>query len=282
MADPEDIREAQRATWAVVASGWEKHFPWWDAATQPLQQWYARAVAFAPGQQVLDVACGSGVPSLMAARRVSPGKVVAIDLSPDMLAVTERHARRAGLANVELHEMDGQSLRFPEATFDAVTCNLGLMFCPDPAQALGGFLRVLKPGGRLAAVVWDEPPKNPFFTTIGAELAKLVPQPPPDPEAPGPFRLAPPGKLQGLLHAAGFTDVAISGCPLLFELPSFDHYWELQNDCSASLRASLAALTEGERTRLRHAAAASAAQHTQDGVLRLPGAPLCASARKPA
>jgi ubiquinone/menaquinone biosynthesis C-methylase UbiE len=106
------------------------------------------------------VMCGSGLPALALAERVgTAGKVVAIDESPRMLAATRRKAA-AGLGNVETRETSAVAIGGPDATFDAVTCKDGLMFCPDIIAAVREMRRVLKPSGRYAFLVWAEPEAN--------------------------------------------------------------------------------------------------------------------------
>src|SRR5439155_18107445 len=127
----------------------------------------------------------------------------------EMVAVARRRAAHAGLHNMEVREADAEELPFPDQTFDAVTCANGLFFCPDMDRAVAEVHRVLKPGGRAAFVVWDEPSKSPFLTVAVQSVARFFQAPPPDPNAPGPFRLGAPGKLERLLRDAGLVEVAV-------------------------------------------------------------------------
>ena len=197
MATAEELTKQQRAQWSAAAAGWERRDGWFEQQSQDLSGWLCDAAGIGPGMRTLDVACGAGEPAATAARRVAPGgRVTAIDLSPDMVAVTRRKVVRLGLDHVEAQEMDVQALSFADDTFDAATCRFGLMFCPDPVRGAAEIRRVLKPGARFATAVWDVPARNPFFTSIAGVLAEFVPMPPPDPSAPGVFRLAPPGELR--------------------------------------------------------------------------------------
>src|SRR5207244_6168346 len=113
---------------------------------------------------VLDVACGAGYPALAAAVAVQPeGRVVATDISQQMVIATRRRATALGLDNIEVVEMDAEHLQFGDAVFDAVTNAYGLMFCPDVGRALSEAHRVLKPGGRAAFVSWDDAARGPVF-----------------------------------------------------------------------------------------------------------------------
>lgn len=110
-----------------------------------------------PGEKVLDVACGRGAVLFEAARRVTEsGEVVGIDLSPGMVAQTSEAVHDSELRNLDVLVMDAEQLDFPDTTFDAVLCGFGIFFLPHMAEALKGFVRVLKPGGRLAVSTWGE------------------------------------------------------------------------------------------------------------------------------
>ncbi len=279
MVSADELRQQQKDQWSAAAGGWERQDPWFDRQSRALTEWFGDAIGATPGYRVLDLACGAGQPALTVATRVLPGgTVVATDISPDMLAVTERKARARGLDNVELCEMGAEQLGFPDGSFDAVTCRFGLMFCPDPARAAAEIHRVLRPGGRFAVAVWDEPTRNPFFTTIARPLATFIAMPPPDPTLPGVFRLAAPGLLEGTLRAGGFTDVTVESRPMTMEYASFDEYWTVQTDLAAPLRAAIAKMGADELEPLKAAIREALAPHqTADGVIRLAATPLTAT-----
>ena len=113
--------------------------------------------SLAPGEHVLDLACGTGLVTLDAARSVGPhGKVLGTDLSGQMVEVARQRAVEQQLSNVTFQRMDAETLDLPDATFDVVLCALGLMYLPDPQRAVREWLRVLKPGGRVAIAVWGK------------------------------------------------------------------------------------------------------------------------------
>lgn len=281
MSTTDELRENQKHQWNAAATGWDTWAHWYDANFRPLTNWLCQAIALGPGDSVLDIACGTGQPALAAADRVRPdGKVVAIDISPRMLAVTERRAKEAGLDNIELHEMDAENLEFADHAFDAITCACGLMFCPNPMRAVAEMHRVLKPGGRFALAVWDEPAKNPFFTTIGQSFGRFLPAPPGDPKAPGGFRLAPPGELEAVIRAGGFSAFAIESRPMRLECNSVAEYWQIFIDFAGALQARLSTLSETDVSRLKEDVRGAAEPYMEDGRLRLAATPLCASGRK--
>ena len=115
------------------------------------------------GSRVLDVAAGTGDQTIMAAQRVGPtGSVLATDISASMLDLAADAAREAGLTNVETRLMDAENIDLDADSFDAVICQLGLMVFPNPAKVLRAMRRVLRQGGKVAALVFSTAEKNPY------------------------------------------------------------------------------------------------------------------------
>lgn len=115
------------------------------------------------GSRVLDVAAGTGDQTLMAAQRVGPtGYVLATDISASMLKLAAEAAREAGLTNVETRVVDAENLDLDADSFDTVICQLGLMLFPNPAKVLRGMRRVVRQGGKVAALVFSTAEKNPY------------------------------------------------------------------------------------------------------------------------
>src|SRR3989449_6955501 len=116
-----------------------------------------------PGLRVLDLACGAGTPALAEARRVGPrGNVVGTDTSEAMLFLAREYAQEEGLANAEFRVADAGALPFEDGSFDRGTSGFGAMYFPDLSRALAETFRVLRPGGRLAWLVWG-PFDQPFY-----------------------------------------------------------------------------------------------------------------------
>jgi ubiquinone/menaquinone biosynthesis C-methylase UbiE len=119
----------------------------------------------AEGMRVLDVAAGAGGQTLAAARRVgAEGSVLATDISPNILSFAERSAQEAGLMNVATGVMDGEQLDVDAGFYDAVISRVGFIYFPDQNAALTGMREALRPGGRLAGVVYSTPEANRFFS----------------------------------------------------------------------------------------------------------------------
>ena len=200
---------------ATTQQQWDVAAAAWDRWTPLLREWLGEATELMldmagvqAGARVLDVAAGAGDQSLQAAARVgAQGEVLATDISPRILEHAAAQARQAGFANVRTEVHDGEHLDVAEASFDAVISRLGLIYFPDQQQALRGMKRALKPGGRVAAIVYSTPDRNGFFSVPVSIIRARAALPPPLPGQPGPFSLGAAGVLEAALTKAGFVDV---------------------------------------------------------------------------
>lgn len=165
------------------------------------------------GSRVLDIAAGAGDQTLMAARRVGPtGSVLATDIASSMVELTAAAARRASLTNVGTRVMDAQRLEVAAESFDAVISRFGLMLIPNPHKALTEIRRVLRDGGKVAAIVFSTPDQCPYLS-IPHAIARRVGRLTSPPEPFGEFRLSGPGVLEDAYSGAGFHDVAVHQVP---------------------------------------------------------------------
>ncbi len=147
-------RRIQRYGWDAASESYEKS---WRENIAPAHEVILELAHLQPNEAVLDVACGSGLLSFRAAEIVgAQGSVAATDISEQMVNLVSSTASKTGVENIAPSRMEAEALSFPESTFDAVLCGLGLMFVPDPDLALREMTRVLKPGGRAVAAVWGE------------------------------------------------------------------------------------------------------------------------------
>jgi ubiquinone/menaquinone biosynthesis C-methylase UbiE len=168
-------RRIQRYGWDLAADDYELL---WQAPLADAQAALMALASLSSGDQVLDIACGTGLVSFEAARAVGPdGHVLGVDLSGRMVSSAERRARERKLSNCTFARMDAETLGLPDAMFDGVLCALGLMYMPNPEQALREMRRVLRPGGRVSLAVWGERSKcgwSALFPIIDAEVASEV------------------------------------------------------------------------------------------------------------
>jgi SAM-dependent methyltransferase len=206
--DAGKYKETTRQQWDAAASAWNNWGPFLRKWLGPATEIMLDMAGVSTGSHVLDVAAGAGDQTLQTAQRVGEtGYVLATDISPNILAIAADNARKAGYFNVGIKVLDGESLQVPEASFDAVISRVGLIYFPDQHAALQGMKRALKPGGRVAAIVYSTADKNPFFSIPVSIIRNRASLPPPLPGQPGPFSLGTEGVLEEAFKKAGFRDV---------------------------------------------------------------------------
>ena len=173
----------------------------------------ALLAAIGPADRVLDVGCGTGSITRAAARRA--GCAVGIDLSSAMLGRAVRRAVAEGLENVRFVQGDAQVHEFAPGSFDLAVSRTGVMFFGDPVAAFANIGRALRPGGRLAALVWQPLAANEWMTALMGTLNGTGPVAEraaiPAPDGPGPFSLGDPARIRSVLGSAGFAGIEVTG-----------------------------------------------------------------------
>jgi len=193
-------RRVQRYGWDKAAGCYER---FWSDQLAPAQHALLDLLAATPGERVLDVACGTGLVTFPIAQAVGPeGSVVATDIADAMVTHLAGEASRLGLHQVRAQRMDAEALEFPDASFDAAVCALGLMYVPDPEKAVGEMARVLRPGGRAVVAVWGRRDHCGW-----AEIFPIVERRVQSEVCPMFFQLGTPSVLSALMTRAGFADV---------------------------------------------------------------------------
>jgi ubiquinone/menaquinone biosynthesis C-methylase UbiE len=178
------------------------------------------AARLAASQSILDVATGTGAAARAARDRTGPGgEVFAGDISSTMLDVARRNPENAGIT---FEQFDGHKLPYPDARFDRVICQLGLAFFDNPGRGLAEFRRVLKPGGRAAAIV-NSTPERSLFTRIGTVIGQHLPERAEQLNRYASIRTV--ERLRELFTGAAFQDVEVAAETQSFSFASFDDYF---------------------------------------------------------
>jgi SAM-dependent methyltransferase len=247
--DPVQYKSTTRQQWEDAAEAWNRWGPVLETWLGPATEKMLDAANVTAGSRVLDVAAGGGGQTLAAARRVGPnGHVLATDISPRILSYAAQVTAEAGLTNVDTRMADGEALDgLPAASFDAVICRVGLIYFPDQQAALTGMRRALRPGGRIAAIVYSTPEQNTFFSIPVSIIRRVAQLPPPQPGQPGPFSLGSPAVLEGVLSSAGFADVRVEAVAAPLRLPSAAECVRFERESFGALHQMLAGVPETAR-----------------------------------
>jgi SAM-dependent methyltransferase len=246
--DPEAYKQTTREQWQEAAEAWDRWGPTLEDWLGPATELMLDEAGLRPGSRVLDLAAGAGGQTIAAARRVGPsGTVLATDISPAILAFAEDAARAAGLDNVEVREMDGEALDLPDESVDAVISRVGLIYFPDRQRALAEIHRVLRPGGRLSAIVYSTPDLNGFFSIPVGIIRRIAGLPAPGPGLPGPFSLGSPGVLEAGYAEAGFEDVEVRAFDAPVRFPTAAECVRFERESFGALHAMLAGVGPAER-----------------------------------
>ena len=246
--DPQKYKNTTREQWQHAAEAWYRWSPtlhaWLGGATETMLD----MAGVTTGQRVLDVAAGAGEGSMSAARRVGPaGHVLATDISSNILEFAAQMAKEAGLDNMATQVMDGEQLDAPDASFDVVISRVGLIYFPDQQRALKEMLRVLKPGGRVAAIVYSTPDKNTFFSVPVSIIRKRAQLPPPLPGQPGPFSLGAEGVIDKAFEQAGFSEVRSVRVDSPLLMPTAADCVRFERESFGALHQMLSGLSDPEK-----------------------------------
>ncbi len=279
---PQQVIEGQRQDWNRVAGGWEKWDRFFDEQMACLNHRLVADARLRAGLRVLDLGSGTGYPALLGAQTVGPsGSVTGIDLAEQMLEVARRKASSLSLANVTFRTGDVTALPFDANSFDAVTSRFCLMFLPEIPKAAAEIARVLKPGGWVAAAVWSAPEKNPSIGLSMAAIKQVIELPPPDPAAPGIFRLARPGDLAGTLQQAGLTDVADQEFLAEWSYASAEEYYTSLMEIAAPVQNLMAKLSADQAQDVKQRILQATTQYRRGDRITFPIAVRMVAARKP-
>jgi len=258
-----EIRDKQKDTWNSFSGGWKK----WDEMTMTfLKPWgdgIIEKLSLKSGDQVLDVAAGTGEPGLTIATMVANGKVVITDLAEGMLATAREKADIYGFKNVETLACDVSDLPFEDNTFDAISCRFGFMFFPDMNLAASELYRVLKPGGRIAVALWGKPEDNFWVTAFQSVVIKNLNLPHPPPDAPGIFRCAEPQVMRDVFNSATFNNIFEAQISGKFTFDSSEQYLNFMSEVVAPV--AFLSQSEEIKTRIKNEVTSGVDSKYSDG-----------------
>jgi SAM-dependent methyltransferase len=208
---PDVVNTDQEQAWnGPEGTHWARNQDRWNAVNGGFDEPLLDAAGITRDHHVLDLGCGSGQTTRLAALRAPQGHALGLDLSAPMLAEGRSRAERAGITNVSFTQGDAQVHPFEASAFDAAISRYGVMFFADPVAAFGNVRRALRPGGRLAFVCPSDAELNGWAVAM-ASLRDFLPVGDfGKPGMPGMFSLAAPDRVDDILTSAGFTGIAIS------------------------------------------------------------------------
>ena len=268
--------------WRDSAFYWQKHLDMIRVMFGPMTQALIDDAEITEGESVLDVAGGSGEPSLTIAATVGPtGLVTYTDAVAEMVAAARNEAQRRGLKNTVFQQCPADSLPFESESFDAVVCRLGVMFFPDPLAGLREMLRVTKHGRLVSLVVWGKSELNPFSYAITNVVERYFEVPSANPKGQGAFRFAEPGALAEILKEAGANDIRERILKFNMTAPvSPEQFWEMRSETSGTLREKLATLPRAQYDLLAQEALQAIAEYSSNNQISIPAEMIVVTAQK--
>jgi SAM-dependent methyltransferase len=246
----------------VDAAAYDSYLGRWSRLLVPA---VLAAAEVAPGHRVLDISCGPGEASLMALPAIgASGAVIGADIAPAMVACARQRLNDPSFLPVTA---DGQALPFADGSFDALVCQLGLQFFPDPALGLKEFRRVLRHGCCAAVCVNPIAERVPMWGILADVLSRVLP----DQRAvfQSSFSLADPELLRRIFAGAGFRDISVVREEREGAVESLDEYWQPIEAGTGSMPQAYVALPEPDRRSVREEVTARLARFASDGRLRI-------------
>ena len=246
--DPVKYKNTTHDQWQAAAEAWYRWSPtlnhWLGNATDKMLE----MADISNGNRVLDIAAGAGEQSITTAKKVGPsGYVLATDISSNILDYAKQMAQQAGLNNIQTKVMDGENLTLEDETFDAVISRVGLIYFPDQQKALKEMLRILKSGGKVAAIVYSTAEENKFFSVPVSIIRNRAKLPPPLPGQPGPFSLGTEGIIDKVFSQAGFKNVRSELVDSPLQLSSAKECVRFEKESFGALHQMMSSLSDLEK-----------------------------------
>ena len=224
------------------------------------------AASVRQGEKVLDMSTGTGEAAIGLLSMIGgPGTVIGADISPEMARAARQRVSNGRYLPVAA---DGQELPFRSRCFDAVICQLGLQFYPDPARGLGEFRRVLRPEGIASVCVHAEPDRTPIWSFLAEAIARHLPENRDILMAS--WSLSDAKRLEELFRAAGFSDVGVKRAIRYDIVHGLDDYWNAIDSGIGSMPQMYLTLNENDRQSVREEVTTNLSRFMVGGELRLP------------
>jgi len=208
--------EMARAWDGAEGEDWARDWEYYDRSARDYQTYLDAAAAIDSFNRVLDIGCGNGESTRIAARTAGRGSALGIDLSTQMLERARTLAAAEGITNATFVRGDAQVHLFERNAFDVAISRFGAMFFADRAAAMSNIARAIKPGGRLVMIGWQELGKNEWLQEIRAALSLGRDLPAPPVGAPGPFGSADADGMRNVLASAGLEDIKFESLEVPF------------------------------------------------------------------
>lgn len=238
--DPATYTTEQRAAWSEAAPRYETMS---SSLFGPVTEEFMDFAGLRKGWRVLDVACGPGIASRAAARRVTEkGSVLAVDLAPGMVELAASRPAPKRSAPIEFRAMDAHKLPLPDASFDAVICQLGLMLFARPDAALAEMRRVVVPGGPVACLAQGRRSAMLFTALVLDAIVSRAPHLRAPKGAPTLYAFGPDDILEEHFSRAGLTEMVTRRLVGAFRFPTPEDYWNCMTQGSGRTGAMLRTL----------------------------------------
>ena len=259
--DPKAFAEFEHEGWEAISAGYQTHFTRLTSQSVPAA---LNAAGIAPGMRVLDLCTG---PAMLARAAVEEGAtVVGLDFSREAIEIA-----RHNVPGAEFRQGDAQDLPFEDESFDAVVCGFGIIHLPDPGTALSEVYRVLRPGGRFAASVWEAPqPGNGFGLLFGA-IKKHGNLDVPLPHGPDIFQFSDHERMTSALEQTGFREVRALTVEQVWEMDNAEDIVTAVMEGMVRARGLFLAQTDSARNAISKAVAEGMESYLDtDGGYRIP------------
>jgi ubiquinone/menaquinone biosynthesis C-methylase UbiE len=266
--DPAVFNEESRATWNEAAPRYDKLSA---SLFGPIAEEFLVFAELRKGWRALEIACGPGVATRAAARRLGEkGRLLATDFAPEMLAVAASYPPVKRAAPVEFRALDAQKLDLPDASFDAVFCQLGLMLFARPDDALAEMRRVAKPGAPVACLVQGRRTSMMFTALVMDAIIARAPHLRAPQGAPTLYAFGPDKILEEAFTRAGLTEIVAKRLNGVFRFGSPEEYWATMTEGAGRTGAMLRSLSPEVQAKVKADVLRRAAKRRVGGFIEIP------------